>query len=42
MLVVLEKGKKDNPTRIGEKMYYQNGQLQLEKQFSGKPETCHC
>jgi antitoxin component YwqK of YwqJK toxin-antitoxin module len=38
MLVVLEKGKKDNPTRIGEKMYYQNGQLQLEKQFSGKPE----
>ncbi len=39
MLVMLEKGKKDNPTRVGEKMYYQNGQLQFEKKFSGKPET---
>lgn len=39
MLIALEKGKKENPTRVGEKMYYQNGQLQFEKTFSGKPEV---
>lgn len=39
MLVILEKGKKEDPTRVGEKMYYQNGQLQMEKKFSGKPEV---
>lgn len=39
MVVILEKGKKQNPTRVGEKMYYQNGQLQFEKKFSGKPEV---
>jgi len=39
MLVALETGKKENPTRVGEKMYYQNGQLQFEKKFKGKPEV---
>lgn len=38
MLVALETGKKETPTRVGEKMYYANGQLQFEKQFSGNPE----
>lgn len=38
MLVFLEKGDKNDPTRVGEKMYYENGQLQFEKKFSGKPE----
>ena len=38
MLVFLEKGDRKDPTRIGEKMYYENGQLQFEKTFSGKPE----
>ena len=38
MIVFLEKGDKKDPTRVGEKMYYENGQLQFEKIFSGKPE----
>ena len=38
MLVFLEKGDKKDPTRVGEKMYYESGQLQFEKTFSGKPE----
>lgn len=38
MLVYLVKGKKDNPTRVAEQMYYENGQLQFEKKFTGKPE----
>ena len=38
MIVFLEKGDKKAPTRVGEKMYYENGQLQFEKTFSGKPE----
>lgn len=39
MVVYLLKGDKNDPTRVGERMYYSNGQLQLEKKFSGKPET---
>lgn len=39
MLVILEKGDKKDPTRVGERMYYENGQLQFEKKFSGKPEV---
>ncbi|MCQ2295103.1 MAG: hypothetical protein MJZ67_05565 [Bacteroidales bacterium] len=39
MLVRLYKGSKKDPTLVGEKMYYENGTLQLEKHFSGKPET---
>ena len=39
MLVFLEKGSKKEPIRVGEKMYYENGQLQFEKTFSGKSET---
>jgi antitoxin component YwqK of YwqJK toxin-antitoxin module len=39
MLVLLEKGDKKDPTRVGERMYYENGQLQFEKKFSGKPEV---
>lgn len=38
MLVYLEKGKKKSATRVGERMYYENGQLQFEKKFSGKLE----
>ena len=38
MLVYPVKGKKDNPTRVAEQMYYENGQLQFEKKFTGKPE----
>ena len=38
MIVFLEKGDKKDPTRVGEKMFYENGQLQFEKTFSGKPE----
>ena len=38
MLVFLLKGDKKDPTRVGERMYYENGQLQFEKKFSGKPE----
>lgn len=38
MLVFQVKGSKKNPTRVGEKMYYENGQLQFEKKFLGKPE----
>lgn len=38
MIVYLEKGKKDAPIRVGERMYYENGQLQFEKHFSGNPE----
>ena len=38
MLVFLEKGDKKDPTRVGEKMFYENGQVQFEKSFSGKPE----
>lgn len=38
MLVFLVKGSKKDPTRVGERMYYENGQLQFEKTFSGKPE----
>ena len=33
MLVYLEKGKKKSATRVGERMYYENGQLQFEKKF---------
>lgn len=39
MLVFLVKGSKNDPTRVGEKMYYENGQIQFEKKFSGKPEV---
>lgn len=39
MLVFLVKGDKKNPTRVGEKMYYESGQLQFEKKFKGKPEV---
>ena len=39
MLVFLVKGDKKDPTRVGERMYYENGQLQFEKKFTGKPET---
>ncbi|MCQ2282931.1 MAG: hypothetical protein MJZ99_09980 [Bacteroidales bacterium] len=38
MLVMLVKGSKKDPTRVGEKMYYESGQVQFEKHFSGKPE----
>ena len=38
MLVFLLKGSKNDPTRVGECMYYESGQLQFEKHFSGKPE----
>lgn len=38
MLVYLYKGNEQDPTRVGERMYYENGQLQFEKHFSGKPE----
>lgn len=38
MLVILVKGDKKDPTRVGEKMYYESGQLQFEKYFTGKPE----
>jgi len=38
MLVFLLKGNKKDPTRVGERMYYENGQLQFEKKFTGKPE----
>lgn len=38
MLVYLYTGSENDPTRVGERMYYDNGQLQLEKHFSGKPE----
>ena len=38
MLVFLVKGDKKDPTRVGERMYYENGQLQFEKHFSGRPE----
>lgn len=38
MLVFLEKGSKKNPVRVGERMYYENGQLQFEKTFTGNPE----
>lgn len=39
MLVFLLKGDKKDPTRVGERMFYENGQLQFEKKFSGKPEV---
>ncbi len=38
MITFLLKGSKKDPTRVGERMYYENGQLQFEKKFSGKPE----
>lgn len=38
MLVFLVKGDKKAPVRVGERMYYENGQLQFEKTFSGMPE----
>lgn len=38
MLTLLVKGSKKDPTRVGERMYYENGQIQFEKKFSGKPE----
>lgn len=38
MLVFLVKGDKKSPVRVGERMYYENGQLQFEKTFSGQPE----
>lgn len=38
MLVYLYTGSEKNPTRIGEQMFYENGTLQFEKHFAGKPE----
>lgn len=38
MLVYLYKGSEKNPTRVGERMFYNDGTLQFEKKFSGKPE----
>ena len=38
LLVLLVKGDKKSPVRVGERMYYENGQLQFEKTFSGMPE----
>ena len=38
LLVFLVKGDKKSPVRVGERMYYENGQLQFEKTFSGMPE----
>jgi antitoxin component YwqK of YwqJK toxin-antitoxin module len=39
MLVFLVKGDKKAPIRVGERMYYENGQLQFEKNFTGSPEV---
>ena len=39
LLVFLVKGDKKDPTRVGERMYYESGQLQFEKHFTGKPEV---
>ena len=39
LLVFLVKGDKKDPTRVGERMYYERGQLQFEKHFTGKPEV---
>lgn len=39
MIVFLVKGGKKDPVRVGERMYYESGQLQFEKKFSGKPEV---
>ncbi len=38
LLVFLVKGSKKAPIRVGERMYYENGQLQFEKKFTGRPE----
>lgn len=38
-LVYLVKGKDDKKVRVGEKMYYSNGQLRAEKHFKGAKET---
>lgn len=38
-LVFRVKGSKDNPTKIGERRYYENGKLQYEKHFSRKEST---
>lgn len=39
MLVYLFTGSEQSPTRVGEKMFYEDGTLQFEKHFSGKPEV---
>lgn len=38
-LVYIMKGKDTKAVKVGEKMYYDNGQLQYDKHFSGKDET---
>ena len=38
MLVYLLQGSKESPLRVGEKMFYQDGQLQFEKHFAGEDE----
>ena len=38
-LVYIMKGKDAKAVKIGERLYYSNGQLQYEKHFSGKDET---
>ena len=38
MIAILVKGSKKVPVRVGERMYYENGQLQFEKTFTGKNE----
>ena len=38
MLVYTYKGSEEKPTLVAEKMFYQNGQLQFEKHFTGQPE----
>ena len=38
-LVVTTKGKADTKTRVGEKMYYENGELRVKKKFSGAEES---
>lgn len=39
MLVYAYTGSEKNPTRVAEYMYYEDGTLQFEKHFSGKPEV---
>lgn len=38
MLVYAYTGSESNPTRVAEYMYYEDGTLQFEKHFTGKPE----
>lgn len=39
MLVYAYTGSEENPTRVAEYMYYEDGALQFEKHFTGKPEV---